>query len=133
VAKTWVLDTETKGTGAHMAPLRPAAAERAQERALALVELKRPARPAREPRSPRRTRFKVTDVMSGRVLAEDVGVRDAVRALEGMRSALDARIAVRSSESGRWRLLGLERRRELWSMRGRVGEALAHEEAAGPV
>jgi hypothetical protein len=133
VAKTWILDTETKGTGAHMAPLRPAGGGRAKEGSLALVELKRPARPPRESQSPRPIRFRVTDAMSGRVLAEDVGVRDAVRALEGMRSALDARIAVRSGESGRWRLLGLEQRRELWSMRGRMRAAPAAEEPAGSV
>jgi hypothetical protein len=122
VAKTWVLDTETKGTGAHMAPLRSARSDRDAQRELSLTTLKRPTQPARPPEPPPPLRFRVVDVMSGRVLAEDVGAREAVRVLEGMRSSLDSRVSVWSAQAGRWRLLGLEQQRELWGFRHRIGE-----------
>ncbi len=104
-----------------MAPLRSARGDGDAQRELSLVTLKRPARPARPPEPPPPLRFRVVDVMSGRVLAEDVGAREAVRALEGMRSALDARVSVWSAQAGRWRLLGLEQQRELWGFRHRAG------------
>jgi hypothetical protein len=121
MAKTWVLDTETKGTGAEMVPYEKTLRRDRREPELALVEFDRPPReePAAEPRAPQR--FKVVDVMSARTLAEDVGVREAVRALEPMRSVLDARISVWSTERGRWRLLPLEEAKQLWEFRGRLG------------
>jgi hypothetical protein len=123
MAKTWVLDTETKGTGAEMVPIEKTRAPARRERDLALVDLGRAPRhqdeaPTREP-----ARFKVVDVMSARTLAEDVGVREALGALEGMRSVLDARIFIFSPERGRWRLLPLPEARRLWELRGRVAGA----------
>ncbi|HWG09508.1 MAG TPA: hypothetical protein VN672_10945 [Solirubrobacteraceae bacterium] len=119
MAKTWVLDTETKGTGAHMAPL-PSARTRELEKELALVKLDRPSRRARPQAPPQRLRFKVVDVLGGRVLGEDVDASEAVRLLEGLRSMLDARVSVRSPKTGRWRVLGIEQQRVLWRFRGRV-------------
>jgi len=118
--KTWVLDTETKGTGAHVVPLEKTLQPFGSEQDLALVELDRPARPAEAsaPRAP--LRFKVVDVMSARVLAEGIGTRATVELLEGMRSALDARIYVWSAKMGRWRLLTLNERKALWRLRGRT-------------
>ncbi|HXB16213.1 MAG TPA: hypothetical protein VNV44_10785 [Solirubrobacteraceae bacterium] len=122
MAKTWVLDTETKGTGAQVVPYEKTLRSEKREPDLALVEFDRPPReqPAPEPRQPQR--FKVVDVMSAQTLAEDVGAREAVRALEGMRSVLDARISVWSPEQGRWRLLGLEEAKRVWEFRGRLAE-----------
>src|SRR5262249_4796589 len=107
MSKTWVLDTETKGTGGNMVPLRHLLRKERIERALALVELDRPARPPEAPEPLAPLAFKVVDVMSARVLAEDVGARETVELLEGMRSALDARIYVRTGKTARWRLLTL--------------------------
>jgi hypothetical protein len=117
MSKTWVLDTETKGTGANMVPLEKLLQKERIERDLALVELDRPARPPeeREPLAP--LAFKVVDVMGARVLAEGIGTRETVELLEGMRSALDARVYVRTGETGRWRLLTLEERKVLWRFR----------------
>jgi hypothetical protein len=114
--KTWVLDTETKGTGANMVPLEKTLQPERIERDLALVELDRPARPPeeREPLAP--LAFKVVDVMGARVLAEGIGTRETVELLEGMTSALDVRIYVRSG-ARRWRLLTLEERKVLWRFR----------------
>ncbi|SRR5579871_2622801 len=122
MAKTWVLDTETKGTGAQVVPYEKTLRRERREPELALVEFDRPPReqPAPEPREPQR--FKVVDVMSAQTLVEDVGAREAVRALEGMRSVLDARISVWSPERGRWRVLPLEDAKRLWEFRGRLAE-----------
>jgi len=124
MAKTWVLDTETKGTGAEVVPLEKTLSQPRRERELALVELGAGLAPAEEasesPRAP--TLFKVVDVMSSQTIAENAGAREAVRALEGLRSVLDARIFVWSHERGRWRLLPLEEAKSLWAYRGRLGD-----------
>jgi hypothetical protein len=117
MSKTWVLDTETKGTGAEMVPLEKTLKPERIERDLALVELDRPARPPEEPEPLAPLAFKVVDVMGARVLAEGIGTRETVDLLEGMTSALDARIYVRIGETGRWRLLTLEERKVLWRFR----------------
>src|SRR4051812_45910712 len=107
MAKTWVLDSETKGTGAHIAPLPAGHGERARQAELALVQLARPPRRRAAPEAPVKASFKVTDVLSGAVLGEDLDARSAVQALARMRSALDARVWVRHGASSRWRMLSL--------------------------
>jgi hypothetical protein len=113
------LDTETKGTGAHIAPLRRAREEQASERELALVLLKRPPRPlqSHEPVPP--LRFKVVDVMSAQVLAQGIGARATVDLLEGMQRVTDARIFLWIETTGRWRLLTLAEQKALWRFRRR--------------
>src|SRR5581483_8140928 len=98
MARTWVLDTETKGTGAEVVPYEKTLRSERREPELALVDLGRARREAVPAEQQRRTAFKVVDVMSARTLVEGVGVREAVRALEGMRSVLDARISVWAPE-----------------------------------
>jgi hypothetical protein len=120
MAKTWVLDTETKGTGAQVVPIEKTLRTSERERDLELVELggAPKAEPAEQPRP--QTVFKVVDVLGARTLAEGVGAREAVRALEELRSVLDARISVWSPERGRWRLLPVEEAKQLWAYRGRL-------------
>lgn len=122
MAKTWVLDTETKGTGAHMVPLEKLLRRAGTERELATVELRRgPERAAEpEPEQLEPYRFRVVDVLSGRELGHDLDVRAAVGLLEGRGSVLDSRVYVRVPRSGRWRLLTLAEHRLLWRYRGRV-------------
>jgi hypothetical protein len=117
VAKTWVLDTETKGTGAHIAPLPQAREEPVSERELALVLFKRPPRPPQSPEPVLPLRFKVVDVMSARVLAEGIGARDTIDLLEGMRSVTDVRIFVWIEATERWRLLTHAEQKALWGFR----------------
>jgi hypothetical protein len=118
MGKTWVLDTETKGTGAHVVPLEPADAKASQRPGLSTVTLRRgPVRDA-TPAPPAPQRFKVVDVLSGRVLAQDVGAREAVNALEQLRSVLDARVSVWAEQAGRWKLLSLDEQKALWRFRG---------------
>jgi len=117
VAKTWVLDTETKGTGAHVAPLERAGRGRGPERALDTVTLRRPRRPATAREPAQAPRFKVVDVMSAEVIAGGVDARAAVDALRRMRSVHDARVYVWVEASSRWRLLTFAEQRSLWRLR----------------
>ncbi len=122
MAKTWVLDTETKGTGAHVEPLRDA--RRGPEKELSLTRFKAPPRAPAVTAAPGPRRFRVVDVLGGGLLADDVGIEAALAALEPLRNALDARVYVRSGEGARWRLLTLAQTRALWDYsRRRAGAA----------
>ena len=70
-----------------------------------------------EPRQPRR--FKVVDVMTREVLAEDADTRTTVKLLDDVRSIVDVTISVWQPETERWRMLTLEEARSLWEYRGR--------------
>ncbi len=122
MAKTWVLDTETKGTGAHIAPL-DAGAKPKPEPELELVTLERAPRTPEAAAAPAPLSFKVIDVLGARVLGEDIDARAAVDLLAGMRSVLDARIYVWSESRARWRLLTLAEHRSLWRFRERARAA----------
>ena len=121
MGKLWVLDTETKGTGANMVPLDRVLRKGADSvPGFSLPELRPPAPNPREPRAPRR--FKVVDVLTRRVLAEDADARATVGVLEGTRSIVDVTIWVWQPEAERWRMLSLEEARTLWEYRGRLGD-----------
>jgi len=134
MGKTWVLDTETKGTGAHVVPLESALRRGSEGHGLATVTLKRPpARAPEPPPEPAPLRFKVVDVLSAHELARDVGVREAVGLLEHMSSVLDARIYVWMPSSARWRLLTLDEHRLMWQFRGQMdSEPAPRQDADGP-
>jgi hypothetical protein len=123
MAKTWVLDTETKGTGAHIAPLRRGRGATAAK--LDLVQLHPPARAPDDAEQPapdarRERRFKVVDVLSHERLADDVPARAAVDALAALRTPLDALVYMRDDKRDRWRLLSLGETKSLWELRARV-------------
>ena len=117
MAKVWVLDTETKGTGAHVAPLKDARAKPAPadpER----FEVRRPGpRPAPAPRPREPRRFRVTDVMTRQVLVEDAGARATVEALRDVRSVVDVIVEVWDPARERWRSLTHAEQRRLWDAR----------------
>jgi len=126
MGKTWLLDTETKGTGAHVVPLETALRQPASgERDLAVVALERPPREPKptEPLAP--LEFKVVDVMSARVLADGIAARATVELLEGIRSVLDVRIYVWMRQAKRWRLLTLDEQKALWGFRHQAEVAAA--------
>jgi hypothetical protein len=113
--KVWVLETQTKGTGANMVPL-----ERTLKRPDAVPgfgfrkpEPRAPAEPA--PHEP--YRFKVTDVMTRAVLGEDLDARGAVELLAGVRSIVDVIVYVWEPEAERWRMLSFGETRALWEHR----------------
>jgi hypothetical protein len=125
MGKVWVLDTETKGTGAEMVPLEKLLERRrsAPEGERISVIRRKPGRGAGETASPEEPdephRFKVVDAVTGQVLAEDAEAREAVAALEALRSLIDARIDVREPETGAWRPLSLGEKKVLWGFRSR--------------
>ena len=120
MAKTWRLDTETKGTGAHVAPLEKAPERSAREEELSTVTLERPPRVLEQPEPLGPRTFKVLDVRSSQVLAEGADTRATLELLEGVRSMLDVRIYVWLQRAGRWRLLTLDEQRALWRFRDRA-------------
>ena len=117
MGRVWVLDTETKGTGAQMVPLdqvlkKPA--PRGEPLFVPPKPRKLEPRPA-EPRQPRR--FRILDVATRAVLADDVSARHALRALNDVRSSVDVQVYVWEPKDERWRLLTLGEQRMLWERR----------------
>ena len=115
--KPWVLDTGTKGTGAEMVPLEKVLKKPGPGREPVAVPPKRRPRTAAapEPRKPRR--FKVVDVVSGQVLAEDVDARAAIGTLENVRSVVDVHVYVWQPRAQRWRLLAFGEQKAMWRKR----------------
>jgi hypothetical protein len=123
MAKVWVLDTETKGTGAEMVPLDKVLERRRRvpnqrERTARPRRRAEPgARSARRPtggdRFRRARRFRVVSALTGRVVADGVGLRDAVELVQRGRSVADVRVYVWAPEVGEWRALSLEEQRLL--------------------
>jgi hypothetical protein len=112
---TWVLDTETKGTGAHMVPL-----ERRQQRSAAPEPVSVPRKPkprAPEPPQPKLPhRFRVVDVMTRQNIVDDVGAAEAAEALRDVRSIVDVSIFVWQPERERWRRLTFSEQRTMFDL-----------------
>ena len=128
MGRIWVLDTETKGTGAEMVPLeRALVAKRSAPKDQRIEVIRRRPRsqapeaadPAPEPTAARSRRYRVVNAISGQTLAEDTGTREALRLLEGMRSMVDARVYVREAHESEWQPLTLGEQKALWAFRKR--------------
>ena len=74
-----------------------------------------------EPREPRR--FRILDVVTQEVLADDVPAREALEVLGGVRSNVDVHVSVWEPNGERWRLLTLAEQRLLWDRRVPVTRA----------
>jgi hypothetical protein len=120
MAKIWRLDTETKGTGAHVVPLEKAPERAAGDEELATITLQRPPRRIEQPPPLGPLTFRVLDIRSGEVLAEGTDTRETIDLLMGVRSVLDVRIYVWMQRADRWRLLTLDEQRALWRFRERT-------------
>lgn len=120
MGKIWILDTETKGTGANMVPLDRVLRKPASDtvEGFRLPKLKPPAQALEAPQAPRR--FKVVDVLTREVLADGADARATVALLEGVRSIVDVTISVWQPDEERWRLLSFEEAGALWDYRGRL-------------
>jgi hypothetical protein len=116
--KVWVLDTETKGTGAEMVPLEKVLRKPKSGEPL-YVPPKREPRPPKEPEPKRPREFKIVDVTTGEVLGEHLNTRAAIAALEDVHSVVDVRIYAWDHGSERWVLLTLGEQKTLWEFRGR--------------
>jgi hypothetical protein len=125
LARVWVLDTETKGTGANMVPLDRVLKKPGSDE-VAVRVLPQPKPPAAKPPEARQPRqFKVVDVMTREVLAEGADLRTTVKLLDDVRSIVDVTIWVWQPEAERWRMLTLEETRSLWEYRGALDAATA--------
>ena len=110
-----VSEKPRKGTGASVRPLPDAAEAPAGSRLLVAPEKKpQPQKPA-APRGPRR--FKVVDVMTREVLAEDADARATVDLLAGIRSSVDVSIFVWEEQAGAWQQLTQGEKQSLWRLR----------------
>jgi hypothetical protein len=123
MAKTWVLDTETKGTGAEMVPLEKVLERPARRAEPLFVPPKQQPRPLKEPepRAPRR--FRVVDVMTRRVLADGADGRTMLDVLRGLRSSVDVELLVWEPGDEDWRLLTLAEQQAVWEL-SRDGQRL---------
>jgi len=119
MAKTWVLHTETKGTGAQMVPL-----EKVEQRPSPAKPVFVPRGPARrpEPEAQLKTpkRFNVVDLMTRQPLIEEANTRDAVDVLKRVRSFVDVSVYVWREGEDRWRLLTLGEQRAMWDLAHRA-------------
>ncbi len=118
MARTWILDTETKGTGAQMVPLDTVVKTPGETGGKPLfVPRKRRPKPPPEPapRPPRR--FKVVDITSRAVLAEGADLRATLDLLGGIRSSVDVNVSVWEPANEAWRLLTIPERQLLWDRR----------------
>ena len=116
--RVWVLDTETKGTGAEMVPLDTV--ERHPEPARAAKVWVPPKRRPREPEEPKPRaprRFRVIDVLTREVLADGAGLRATLDVLAGVRRRLDVNVFVWEPEDERWRLLSVAEQDAVWRRR----------------
>jgi hypothetical protein len=115
-AKVWVLDTHTKGTGANMVPLDRVLKHGSDSVPGFVLPERRRREPAPiEPRAPHR--FKVVDLMTRQVLADDVDARSAVEALRAARSVMDVIVYVRDDQEENWRRLTFGETSALWEHR----------------
>jgi hypothetical protein len=115
----WVLDTQTKGTGANMVPLDQVLRKPGASDSVPGFAFRKPEPGEPEPAPPAAPhRFKLTDVMTRQVLAEDVDARAAVEALEEVRSIVDVIVYVWEPEQERWRMLTFGETQALWDWRG---------------
>ena len=118
MGKVWVLDTETKGTGAQMVPLEKTLRQPAEEperRRARPVPKPAPRERAPEPAAPRR--FKVIDALSREVMAEDIGTAETVELLGDFRQRVDASVYVWEPQAYDWRLLTRRELSLLWDRR----------------
>jgi hypothetical protein len=118
MARVWILDTSTKGTGATMVPLETVLRKPSGRSDPIYVPPPRPpkAPPPEEPRRPRM--FKMVDVRSREVLVEDAPARATIEALNEVRSIIDVNVYVWEPGTTTWRLLTFDEQRLLWSHRG---------------
>ena len=121
----WVLDTETKGTGAEMVPLEKLQARRRSAPEAPPLSVLGPAADPEleiesgpdEARGPRR--FKLVNVITRQLLGEGVGAREAIELLRGVRSIVDVHLYVWEPDDDRWRPLSFAEKKAFWAFRDR--------------
>jgi hypothetical protein len=117
MGKVWVLDSETKGTGAHMVPL-----EKVQKQPAPKPRRRREPVPPREREAPaprRPERFRIVDVMTLQPMLDDATARETVDRLSQVRSLVDVTIHAWDEDAGRWQRLSRGEEQALWRLRDR--------------
>jgi len=127
MGKIWVLDTDTKGTGAEMVPLEkvlqrkgpmsPKDAGASPARRARRTRPKPDLKPVEAPKPRQPRKFKVVDVMTRQALAEGAGIRETLNLLERTRSVVDVTVYVWEPGAERWRALAFGEQKALWGFR----------------
>lgn len=112
---TWVLDTETKGTGANMVPLERVT-KRSSAPAYQFVVPERRSPDRKAPAARTLHRFRIVDVMTRQELLEAGSARDAVETLRSIRSIVDVNVYVWDEDRGRWLMLPFTEQRTLFDL-----------------
>jgi hypothetical protein len=115
MSRTWILDTETKGTGAQMVPLDKVV-KPPEPKPLCVPRRSQP-HPAPEPAPLPPRRFRVVDISSRAVLSEDADARATIELLGGIRSSVDVNVFIWEPSTEAWRLLTLREKQLLWARR----------------
>ena len=132
MGRVWVLDTDTKGTGAEMVPLDtllerkrsaseadPEKARRRKPRTRRQDDVRRDShedsRAAEASRA--RREFRLVNALSGQLIGERVDLRGACEVLAAARSVADVRVYVRERPDAPWRALTLREQRALRAQR----------------
>jgi hypothetical protein len=112
MGKTWILQTETKGTGAQMVPLEPAPRDTKPE-PLHVPRKPQPRPPEPPaPRAPRR--FRVVDLMTRETLIDEASAAETIAVLRDVRSTVDVTVSVWDDGRERWRPLTLAEQRAMF-------------------
>jgi hypothetical protein len=117
VGKVWVLDTQTKGTGATMVPLERILRKPGSETVPGFDLPKLKPRPPAPPEPPQPRLFKVIDVMTREIVGENLDARGVVSLLADFRSSVDVEMFVWEPKAERWRMLTLGESQTLWQHR----------------
>ncbi len=126
--QVWVLDTETKGTGAEVVSLEKLQRQkRVHKRSDRVSVIRKDSAPESEAAvavteklpvdAPRPRRFKLVNVISGQLVAEDVGAREIVGLLEAVPSIADVHLYVWQPNEDRWRPLTFREKKAFWRFR----------------
>jgi hypothetical protein len=113
MATTWVLKTETKGTGASMVPLESVTKRPSTPEPVSVPRKPQPRKPEpAAPRAPRR--FRVVDVMTRQHVVDDAGAAEVIEALREVRSIVDVNVYVWQEDRARWRPLTFGEQRAMF-------------------
>jgi hypothetical protein len=124
VGKVWVLDTETKGTGAQMVPLEKTLKQPASEPVRRRARpVPKPAPRKREPEPAPPRRFRVIDALSRELLADDAGLAQTIQVLGDVRQQVDVSVYVWEPNADDWRLLTRRELGLLWDRRPQAATA----------
>ena len=117
MGKVWVLDTETKGTGANVVPLERARQRTSPTEPVLVQRAPRPREQSERPPEPKRhQRFRIVEVTTLQTLADDANAREVAEVMKNVRSIVDVNVFVWQDRQQRWQMLPLSDVRSLWEL-----------------